>query len=124
MQVRVEAFRAELSQRGRMRSALDLKQTNFCSQLVRANSQVLECKPVTSRDLQPHQIEKLKSHLRRQLSYLNRLCGRMQRLGFPIDDPLVRGGTVARNAVQDLYTATMYCGKKEGVGLNPSSRER
>ena len=53
---------------------------------------------------------RLQQTLRRQLQYLNRLCARMQRLGFPLEDPLCHPAQRARDALQDLYTAAHYCG--------------
>ena len=69
-----------------------------------------------SSGLQPEQARLLASHVAKELRYLNKLCARMQRLGFPTDDPLVQAGTRARNAVQDLLGAARYAGMKQGVG--------
>jgi hypothetical protein len=68
---------------------------------------------VDSSNLKPAQLERLQAALRRQLAYLNKLCGRIQKLPWPIDDPLGRAMMRARDAVQELYTATM------GTGSNP-----
>jgi hypothetical protein len=67
-------------------------------------------------DLPPEKIAKLREQIGRQLRYHNRLCARMQRLGWPLDDPIVREGMRARDALQDLYTATHYAGVQSGVG--------
>lgn len=40
----------------------------------------------------------------------------MQRLGWPVDDPVCRAAAMARDAAQDLFTATHYAGCKRGVG--------
>jgi len=71
---------------------------------------------VTSDDLTPGQAERLKATLGRHLRFLNRLCGRMQQLQFPLDDPLWQAAAAARNAAQDVYTAAHYAGCKTGVG--------
>jgi hypothetical protein len=71
---------------------------------------------VDSSHLTPEQVARLKSTAGRSLRYLNRLCERMQRLAFPIDDLLCQAGHRARDAMQDLYTASHYCGCKSGVG--------
>ena len=47
--------------------------------------------------------------------YLNRLCERMIRLGFPVNDPLQVAAVKARAAMQDLLTATHYASCKHGV---------
>jgi hypothetical protein len=59
---------------------------------------------------------RLKEEIGRQLQYLNRLCARMQSLRWPVDDPVCRAATTARNALQDLYSATHYAACKHGVG--------
>ena len=58
---------------------------------------------VTSADLKPEQVQALQQTLARQLRYLHRLCARMQRLRFPLDDPLVKTAMHAREAVQALH---------------------
>jgi hypothetical protein len=50
------------------------------------------------------------------LRYLNRLCERMMRLGFPPDDPLQVAAVKARAAMQDLHTAAHYATCRHGVG--------
>ena len=45
--------------------------------------------------------------LRRQLDYLNRLCGRLQVRGFPTDDPLRVKALKAHAAVLDLHAETV-----------------
>ena len=59
-------------------------------------------------DLPPQKIARFREQIGRQLRYHNRLCARMQRLGWPLDDPIVREGLRVRDALQDLYTATHY----------------
>lgn len=62
------------------------------------------------------QVDKLRDAIGRQLRYLNKLCGRVQRLGFPLDDPLCFAALAARDRVQDLYAATHYAKSKGGLG--------
>lgn len=50
------------------------------------------------------------------LRYLNRLCERMIRLQFPVDDPLQVATVRARAAMQDLLTAAHYASCWHGVG--------
>lgn len=52
----------------------------------------------------------------RQLRYLNKLCARMQRLGWPVEDSVCKAASAARDATQDLFTATHYMGCRHGVG--------
>ncbi len=56
----------------------------------------------------------LREQVRRQLRYLNRLCGRLQTLRFPLEDPLCREALRARDAVQGLYTAALASGQSDG----------
>lgn len=63
-----------------------------------------------SSHLTSRQAEQLGATLRRQLTYLNKLCGRLQLLRFPLDDPLCREALRARDAIQALYDATAAAG--------------
>lgn len=69
-----------------------------------------------SGQLTPEQANRLRETVARHLRFLNKLCGRMQQLGFPLDDPLCRAAQEARSRVQDLHTAAHYAGCKHGVG--------
>lgn len=69
--------------------------------------------------LTSEQVERLRAIVGRDLRFLNRLCARMQRLAFPLDDPLCQAATRARDVMQDLYTSIHYCGCKSGVGRPP-----
>ncbi|HWE01891.1 MAG TPA: hypothetical protein VG326_05725 [Tepidisphaeraceae bacterium] len=71
---------------------------------------------MNSSHLHPEQVVRLRAAVGRELRYLNNLCGRMQTLRFPPDDPLCRAAHRARDALQDLYTASHYCGCSSGVG--------
>ncbi len=76
---------------------------------------------VTSYDLHPEQAAKLKAIVARHLRFLNRLCNRMNHLGFPPTDPLWQAAARARNALQDLSVACHYATCKSGVGLPASA---
>lgn len=71
---------------------------------------------MNSADLRPDQAERLRLDVARSLRYLNRLCERMTRLGFPPNDPLFIAGEQARAAMQGLHMAAHYAGCKHGVG--------
>lgn len=71
---------------------------------------------MTSADLTPEQAQRLRLAIARQLRYLNRLCGRLQSLRFPVEDPLCAAALRARNAMQDLHVACHYASCKRGVG--------
>lgn len=71
---------------------------------------------VDSSDLTPEQVERLRATVGRQLRFLNKLCARMQKLRWPVEDQVCRDGLRARDAVQDLYTALHYAGRTSGVG--------
>lgn len=75
---------------------------------------------MTSSDLTPAQASAIKTTVGRQLRYLTRLCDRINRLGWPIDDPLRLAAEEARKRTQDLLTASHYAGCKHGVGHPPT----
>jgi len=64
----------------------------------------------------PEQANRLREQVARPLRYLNRLCERCQRLGWPVDDPIAVAAQKARCAMQDLHTAANYAGCKSGLG--------
>ena len=68
-----------------------------------------------SSQLTVEQAERLGRVIRRQLSFLNRLQKRMERLGFPPADPLYRAVTEARNRVGELFVSAHYCACPTGV---------
>lgn len=74
---------------------------------------------VTSSDLTTAQAEKIKAVVGRQLRYLNNLCARIDRLQWPVNDPLRLAAQEARKMTQDLLTAGHYAGVKSGVGERP-----
>ena len=71
---------------------------------------------MTSAELRSDQAARLRLVIARELRYLNRLCERMTRLGFPPDDPLFVAALRARDSLQDLHVVTHYCECKHGVG--------
>jgi hypothetical protein len=66
---------------------------------------------VDSTHLTRQQAEKLAANLGRMLRYVNKLCGRMQQLRFPLEDPVCREALRARSAIQGLYTAALAAGQ-------------
>jgi hypothetical protein len=78
---------------------------------------------MTSRDLHPDQTHKLMAIVGHQLRFANRLCDRMQRLGFQTQDPLWRAAIRAQEALQGLYMASHYAGCRSGLGL-PATEEQ
>jgi len=59
-------------------------------------------------DLTFAQAEALKAQVARHLRWLNRLCDRMNRRGFPPHTPMVQSAHRARSALQDLHVAAHY----------------
>jgi len=70
---------------------------------------------VDSSDLSREQLDKLTAQVFRQLRYLNRLCERMNRVGWSSTDPVYREAYRARDAMQGLRMAVHYAGCN-GVG--------
>ena len=63
-----------------------------------------------SRRLKLQQVAQLQAAIGKQLQYVNRLCERMEKLGFPSDDPLNREAMRARKALRELDdTARRLC---------------
>jgi hypothetical protein len=71
---------------------------------------------VTSDDLTTEQARRVGAVVGRELRYLGRLRDRMQRRGFPPDDPLVRDVTAAYNAIHGLRVRLHYLSCSSGVG--------
>jgi hypothetical protein len=71
---------------------------------------------MTSDDVTPVQVRQLQDRVARRLRFLNRLVARMNALGFPPEDPLIRGAVKARNAMQDQHMGCHYASVKQGVG--------
>jgi hypothetical protein len=71
---------------------------------------------MTSSDLTPAQARQLQDLVARRLRFLNKLVARMNALGFPPDDSLMRCAVKARNAMQDLHMGCHYASVKQGVG--------
>ena len=64
-----------------------------------------------SRNLTHKQACYLLTDVGRMLHYLNALCGRMQQLRWPLEDPVCREAMEAREAMQRLYTAAQGAGQ-------------
>jgi len=62
---------------------------------------------VESDDLFPEQFERLKATVARHLRFYDRLLARMQAMGFPPGDPLVKSATTAANGVHAMSVVTM-----------------
>ena len=77
---------------------------------------------MNSDDLTPEQAKRVGEVVGRYLNYLGRLCDRMQRRGFPPDDPLVREVTEAWNATHALRVRLHYCSCTSGVYKGASAR--
>ena len=77
-----------------------------------------------SHDLRPNQAERLGAQVRPMLRYVNRLCERMIRLQFPVNDPLQLAAVKARAAMQDLHMAAHYASCRHGVGRPESNEAR
>lgn len=71
---------------------------------------------MTSDDLTTEQASRIRAVVGRHLNYLGRLRDRMQRRGFPPDDPLVRDVTAAWNATHSLNVRLHYLSCSSGVG--------
>ena len=69
-----------------------------------------------SSTINPEQAAQVNRSLFRSLNYLARLRTRMERVGFPPRDHLMRLVDEAYNAVQALHVATHYLSCTSGVG--------
>ena len=69
-----------------------------------------------SNDLTPAQANRLREILGRNLRFVARLCQRMERLGFPADDPLYVAASKAQRALQEVHVRAHYCSCTSGVG--------
>jgi hypothetical protein len=71
---------------------------------------------VDSSGLTTEQAEALRERFGRMLNYAGRVKRRMERLGFPHNDPLYRETLRACDALQGLHMAAHYASCKSGVG--------
>src|SRR5690348_898619 len=71
---------------------------------------------VDSSNLTPTQAARVGAQIGRHLRYLNRLCARVQQVGFPPNDPLFYAAMRARNEAQGLSVACHYASCTSGVG--------
>jgi hypothetical protein len=58
--------------------------------------------------------KRIERSVRLQLSYLDKLTGRMHQKMFPTDDPLRAAGEKARAAVQELYDVAKRLAAEHG----------
>jgi hypothetical protein len=66
---------------------------------------------VRCEDLKPEQVARLCADLAGHARYLNRLCARMERLGFPVSDPLYARAISGRNTAEALLSCAGDIGK-------------
>ncbi len=78
---------------------------------------------MNSSDLQPWQAQAIHAAVRPALAYLHRLRERMNRRGFPDNDPLYRLICRAYNSLHALFVETDYLSCKGGVG-RPAKEQR
>ena len=69
--------------------------------------------------LNPEQVDKLIADIGRQLRYLTRLCERMQKLKWPIDDPLCVAIYDARSATERLLARARGAGPRPTTSFSP-----
>jgi len=69
-----------------------------------------------STHITPAQANRLREILGRNLRFVARLSQRMERLGFPADDPLYVATSKAQRALQELHVRAHYCSCTSGVG--------
>ena len=68
-----------------------------------------------SADLTREQVEAVLEHVRRQLRYAGRLRDRMNRRGFPPNDPLYVAATMAFNGLHALSVELHYLACSPGT---------
>lgn len=71
---------------------------------------------MTSESLPEQQALALREQVAVRLRWLNKLQARLQKTGFPPNDPLFFAAVRARETMQDLHTAAHYASCKHGVG--------
>jgi hypothetical protein len=72
-----------------------------------------------SRDLSTAQAEKIGEQLAPHVRYLGRVRRRMEALGFPMTDELLRATKNAYSKARDLSITLHYLSCKSGVGRPP-----
>jgi hypothetical protein len=68
---------------------------------------------VKHEDLKPAQLERLAAIIGRQLRFYNRLIERMERIGFPGNDPLYMEEIMTRNGVH-RFSVTLHYASCDG----------
>jgi hypothetical protein len=74
---------------------------------------------MNSADLTCDQCRAMHKSLFRLANYLSRVVKRMEKTGFPPDDPLYRSARRAYDSVCSLCMELHYLGCKSGVGVAP-----
>lgn len=75
-------------------------------------------------DLTKAQAERLAAQVGTRLGYFNRLCERMEKLGWRLDDPVYLAAVRAREAVHALRVLTHYASCESGFGKEPSAKKQ
>jgi hypothetical protein len=78
---------------------------------------------MNSDDLTTEQATRMHESLFKLANYLSRTVKRMERVGFPPDDPLMKSARRAYDAVSSLYMDLHYRSCKSGVGPPKKRRE-
>ena len=75
---------------------------------------------VDSKKLKTWQAERIGNSILPTLAYLNKLVQRMEKTGFPVDDPLFLSALKAQDALFDLRVKLHYLSCSSGVGEKPA----
>jgi hypothetical protein len=77
-----------------------------------------------SQNLTRWQVRHLCADLADMVRYLNALCGKLQQLRFPENDPIDRHARAARAALQNLFDAARTAGQPEPKPLREGDEPR
>ena len=77
-----------------------------------------------STDLTAEQATKMHTSLFRLANYLSRMVKRMERVGFPPDDPLMKSARRAYDSVCSLCVDLHYLACKSGVGRTTAEKRK
>jgi hypothetical protein len=78
---------------------------------------------MTRDDIKPEQAATIRKAARPMLNYLTRLQQRMERIGFPLNDPFYQSVKKARESIFDLSMDLHYLSCAGGVGRAPKGTE-
>jgi hypothetical protein len=81
-----------------------------------STNRLLGQSPMDSADLSPEQAEKMHGSLFPLTNYLHRLVRRMEKRGFPPDDPLFQRASRAYDETRSLLVELHYLSCSRGVG--------